>query len=490
VSDLEEADPTYVQFARAVGLALSPAQVALASVVWDGLEPGALGTVGFGLFGGARTVPDVARRVAVLRLGRASGKTTLCALLLLWRALTADLSSCGPGDEPACVVVAPELAKAQHAIRMALSLADALPDIADMIEQRAARGFVLRRDDGRRVSVIALARSQGGRTLRGFSLVSVFVDESEFTAPSSDGAIVTDTDLIAAAMPRLIRGGQLVLASTPWPAESATARLFEANFGHPETALVARATTLEMRAGDADIAALIEVERRRDPKNAAREYDCELTDGEGLWFEASTIDACTRPTTPQRMPASAGMDLAFRRDTAACVVTERQGAQCVVVTTDVMVPTKAAPLRPSEVVSRFATLAKRHGAHVIGADQHGIDSAREHAAEHSVQVAAGPTGAAGVEALYVYARDRFRQGDVVIPPGPLASQLRGVMWRARGGGGVEIILPRGSGIGHSDLVAAFVQALWQDRAKGPFSRGADVRPFRGPKAFGGLVSRS
>lgn len=485
----DEQNPTYVQFARAVGLALTPAQTCLARVVWDGVDPSAVGMMGLGLFGGARAVPDVARRVAVLRLGRASGKTTLCALFLLWKALTADLSSCGPGDEPACVVVAPELAKAQHAIRMALSIADGLPDIADMVEQRAARGFVLRRDDGRRVSIIALARSQGGRTLRGFSLVGVFVDESEFTAPSSDGAIVTDTDLIAAAMPRLIRGGQLILASTPWPAESETARLFEANFGQPTTAIVARATTLEMRAGDQDIAALIEVERKRDPKNAAREYDCEITDAEGMWFEASTIDACVRETGQQKHPASAGMDLAFRRDTAACVVTERRDGKCVVVATDVMVPTKAAPLKPSEVVGRFARLAKRHGAHTIGADQHGIDSAREHAAEHSVQIAAGPTGAAGVESMYVYARDRFRQGDVVLPPGPLVQQLKGVMWRARGGGGVEIILPRGSGIGHSDLVAAFVQALWQDRAKGPFVKAADVRPFRGPKAYGGLVSR-
>ena len=89
-------------------------------------------------------------------------------------------------------------------------------------DQRRERGFILRRFDGRRVAVIALARSAGGRSLRGYSLISVLVDESEFTAPSSDGAVVTDTDLIAAVMPRLMSGGQLVLASTPWPAESAT----------------------------------------------------------------------------------------------------------------------------------------------------------------------------------------------------------------------------------------------------------------------------
>ena len=68
------------------------------------------------LFGSVDRVPDLARRVVAAVCGARSGKTRLGALLLLYLALTVNVSALAPGESAFGVIVAPDLRLASQAM--------------------------------------------------------------------------------------------------------------------------------------------------------------------------------------------------------------------------------------------------------------------------------------------------------------------------------------------------------------------------------------
>jgi hypothetical protein len=214
------------------------------------------------MFGGIDTVSPGARRVQAHVLGRGSGKTTLASAFGLYTCLTADVTSCGPGDVPVVVIVAPDKKTAGLSVRMALEMAKANADIQRLLQSESSDGFTLRRPDGRLVGFEAFAASRGGSSVRGRSILSFVLDEAQFFRSDDAGAfVVNDRDIYRALIPRLMSGGRGILISTPWPTETLMGELFAKNFGSPSTALAARAPTLLMRDGDPHLARIITEER-------------------------------------------------------------------------------------------------------------------------------------------------------------------------------------------------------------------------------------
>ncbi len=80
-------------------LTLSRPWSVLVRVAIDRIEPHQLDAedreIARRLFGDVDVIPEDARRVMVWRLGRASGKTTIAAALILWALWTSDLSRVG-----------------------------------------------------------------------------------------------------------------------------------------------------------------------------------------------------------------------------------------------------------------------------------------------------------------------------------------------------------------------------------------------------------
>lgn len=483
----------FTAFCANIGLTLTRGQSVLARVVFDGVDPVDLPPsdrlLAAEMFGEVDRVPPAARSMLVLRCGRRGGKTLLSAAFGVYTMCTASLARVGHGDKAAVAVVAPDRLAAGQAVQQAVGLVDGHEFLRRMLVQRREDGFTLRRPDGREVRYLVRARSGQGARLRGFSWLSLLLDEAEFIG-SDPSKVIRDGDIIAAAMPALL--GPVILASTPWPSQSACADAYDANFGRPATALACRATTLQMRDQAPEWVAKVDAERLRDPRNAAREYDCEVVDSDGLFFDASAVDAAVSkaPVAPSYECATAGMDLAFRSDSSALVVTERQGERLAVVRLDMESPSPGRPLVPSEVVGRFARAARGHGASHLVADSHYFQSAVEHAGKAGVQVLPGPAGSSGKERSYSYVRDLFREGRIVIPDDQrLVRQLKSVMVKALPGGGISIVLPRVQG-SHGDLASAFVLAVWYDRRHGPFvsseARQAALEPLRGPAPYGGV----
>ena len=433
-------------------LKLTVGQSVLAAVCFDGLQPRELPEkwheVCTSMFGSLDEIPDLARDRIVLSCGRGSGKSTLSAAASLRRMVEADLSPVGPGDTAAALVIGAGKDGGEDTLNKARALAEGSL-FAAAIRRNIIGGFEIQRADGRIVQFKSIAASARGKAGRGKSIIQVIIDESEFVASSDPAKATRDSEIIASVTPRMIEGAKLILASTPWPAESETHRLFRENWGRPQVALCARATTIVMRDHDPFWVKKREAEYLRDPMNAAREYDCERGSAEGCFFEAASVDAAKSSNiVTERYRTCAGIDLAFRSDSSSLVITERQTSVLVVVRTEVDSPRQ-------ELV----------------ADSHYIESAREAASSVGMQVAEGPSLTGDKEASFVYLRDLLREGLLVLPDNEyLLMQLKSVMVVHQSGGGLRIVLPRKAGSGHCDLVSALVNAAWFDRMKyGPLT---------------------
>jgi hypothetical protein len=469
---------SFTTFARVtLGLALTRGQTALASVAFDGALPGELAdsrerAAAISMYGDLQEVPEVARRVAVLRCGRASGKSTLAAARGLHRMLCASLDGVGRHSTPVVMCICPNKKLSKEMVRIARAMVDGTPELRSRVTASTADGFSLKRHDGRIVSFVAIPKSRGGAAARGVDILLAILDESEFL-PTIDSvnAPVTDGDMIGALMPRLLREGSLLLTSTPWPVVSATSELFDRNWMAPSTALVAKAITPLMRDEDPLIMGTIALEQERDAANAAREYFCEQVSLGATFFDHGAI---ANAVTAERVPSDPGrtfaaVDLGFRVDPSTlCVVRWIAPNRLVLVHLEELKPRPGAPLQPSAVVSQFAETARELGASSLIADHHYIESTREHALALGISVAAGPGGATGKEKSYIALRDALREGQIMIPNASsplvqrLVGQLRNVTSKAQPGGGLSITSPRRAGA-HGDLLSALVLAFWQAR---------------------------
>ncbi|HKQ70997.1 MAG TPA: hypothetical protein VJT73_16740 [Polyangiaceae bacterium] len=492
---------SFTEFCRVVlRHGLTVGQRVFAKVAFDGVDPcelvGRERRIADEIFGGAETIPPAARRVIVAYFGRDSGKTTLAADYVVYRLLTSDLSACGPGDIPIGVVIAPDTKTARVMIRMALARVKASPELASLVKGETATSFTLRRPtDKRLVAFEAIAASRGGAAARGRTIVVGALDEAEFLY-SGDGYVRTDGESFRAMTPRLVKGGAIMLISTPWGDESLMRKLHAENFGDPKTALVAKAPTLVMRDDDPELAARIDAEMASDPDNAKREFFCNLAGlgGSARLFDPQTIDNAVDPDAdivavhdsrgagrnlvPVFDRAGAAWDLGLVRDCAVQVVVGRRRGVYQVASLREHRPQKGAPLKLSHIVTTFADdLEAFPRIRRVVADGHAREPAREYASKRGIAIDHAPEGAAGKALVYLLAKKLFAEGRVIIPNNPrLISQLKSITIKQAPGGGLTISAPRRGG-SHGDICSALVLALWQcDRSAVFAFRGSAGKP--------------
>lgn len=425
------------------------------------------------IFGPITHAPESARRVVAMVKGRDVGGTRLGAVRLVHLAATMPLERLDREEEAYCLIVAPKIPQARPGKRFALMAARAA---GLRIEGEHKDGFCIVRHDGRRVVVLCIPAGRGGDTGRGLPIVFAMLDEAAFFRDEATGAI-NDRDVFNALIPRLLPGGQILIVSSPWTESGLLYTEFSKNFGAPETALAAFCPTLVMR-DDAETRANVELEMKRDPENAAREYGAQFLGGGASEFFASyAIAAAADGSIPlfvgrkRGAVVGAGADFGFVSDSSALAI-----VQCVEGLFHLselleLRPSKGAPLQPSAVFERFAGVALSYGGRDLTADGHYRESVREHLTANGLVLQAAPEGQAGKVQMYTRARTLLHEGRVRLPNHPrLLQQLRDVVARPTPGGGLQITSPRRSGVGgHGDLVSAFVAALWrcEQRASRP-----------------------
>jgi hypothetical protein len=485
---------TFLAFAERLRVKLSRGQRVAAAVAFDGVDPrdfdGEDADTARAIFGEVATVPPEARSTAVFVCGARAGKTSLfCALRALHLALTVPVDGLAPGEQAFVVIVAPDLRLARQCLSFAKGHAKADDRIRRCVIGESADGFVLARD-GREVSVECLPATRGGSAVRGRTLLGAVLDEAAFFRDES--AIVNDAELYRALLPRIVAGGQLVIASTPWAEEGLLYELHAAQFGAPRSAIVCHAPTLAMR-DDVILRARVALERVRDPDNAAREYDGTFfASGASSFFDPQTVAAALHDV-PLPMPPDpsavvfVGADFGFRSDASSIVVAQRVGPVVVVADVHELRPSKGAPLQPSAVVDAFALVAKRYGATSIAADLHYSESVRELLARHGLGLVALPNGAEGKAAQYVAARSLLREGKVKLPNhARLLAQLKAVVAKPTSGGGLAISSQRRASGGHGDVASACVAALWRASSYRPPPDYAGVLHVRTGRTLGAV----
>lgn len=467
---------------------LTPGQRAIALVAFDGVDPidlpEAERELARAAFGEVDVVPAGSREVFAAVCGARAGKSyVLCALRLLHLSLTVSLDSLAPGEVASALIVAPDLRLGRQTLRYALGAAKTLPAIARLVTDESSDSFTLRREAGRSVTIECLPATRGGSAVRGRSLVGAVLDECAFFRDAD--YTVNDLEVFRAIAPRIVPGGQLILASTPWAEAGLLYELYRDCWGDPGAAIVAHAPTLLLRP-DARTRGIVERERLRDEDNARREFDAEFTTGgSGLFLDPAAVEACVDdtlilPCAPRvRGRSVAGADFGFRSDSSAIAVVEPQDGNVVLLTLEEERPKRGAPLRPSAVASTFAELAKSFLCTEITADSHYAESIREHLRESGLRLVMAPAGADGKTTTYLALRELVNGGRLRLPRhARLLAQLKALTARPTSGGGLQISSPRRAGGGHGDLVSALVCAIWRaKRAARPQTTSGCFRSF-------------
>lgn len=425
------------------------------------------------MFGGVERVSQEARKYILLRLGRGSGKTTLCSAYSIYEAVTHDISKCGPGDVPYVIVVAPDKETAKLSIRMCREMIRSQPALERLLVSDTDQLVQLRRPDGRMVRIESFAASRGGSAMRGRTIIAFLMDEAEFfTSNSGDGRdyAVNDRDIFRALKPRLLKNGRGMLISTPWPVETLMGELFEENWGRPKSGLAVKAPTSLVRGSDPDVMAMIEDEMAKDPENARRELFCELDGMTGGEFFDSNALATSLDQVYEfplaynpKWPVAVGCDFGFTRDSSAIVVVQYDGTNYRLVYAEELRPKPGKPLKPSEVVEKFAAVTKRYGSSYVISDGYYREAIKEALAQHGLSMADAPEGTRGKAEVFQRTRSCLHEGRLKIPDTPIGrrmvQQCKMVTSRAAPGGTVTIKVPRKIGLGHGDIVSAWVLAV-------------------------------
>lgn len=469
---------------KVLNMKLTLGQRVIAKVCYDGLNPEDLGgeerEVAAKVFGPVSRVTNHARRIVTLVAGRGSGKSSvLSSCRLLHLALTLPLGRLAAGEKGYCLIICPDLKTAKQTLEFVRGQAEASPFIAPLIgdktsssrnQQNGVRqdGFLITRPDGHVVSIECIAASKGGRSVRGRSLVCVVLDECAFF--EDENHAVNDKEIFAALLPRMMKGSQLIIASTPWADSGLLYDLYSANFGNPQNSVVAVAPTLLMMPTEEMKEAVAAMELT-EPERAQQEFHARFMAGTvGAWFDSQSIAECTDMHRKYELDPDPslitvfGADLAFKKDNAALVGIQYLDGKFHVAVMRELKPTPEQPLTPSHVFGTFAAIIKRYGVDYAIADRYNEAPFREYLESSGMSLIHVPGGADGKAEIFSRAKTLMREGKVVFPDHPkFIKQLK--MWEGKltSGGKVSIdfVRSKSGDHGHGDLVAAFVAALYQ-----------------------------
>lgn len=454
---------SFFAFLARLGVAPEPGQREYLRVAFDGESPAPSSPV----WGPVDTVPAECRTVVGAVAGARSGKTYFGSLRMVHLALTVPVKL-APGEEASVPIVAPDMRLAAVAFRYVCGCLDSLGSIE--VVQRGSESITLVRRDGIRVRIECLPATRGGSAVRGRTFLGGLLEEACFFRDESTG-VVNDAEIFRAILPRIVRGGQLVVQSTPWAPSGLLYDLFKSNYGHPVTALIAHASTRTMRS-DPWILEQVEREERSDSANAEREFGARFSASAGnLWFDSASLERAVKGDDPGDiidLPPSAGeeltagADLGFAKNSAALCVVGRLGDRRRILYLEEVRPSVDSPLVPSIVLSHFAGVLARFRSCPVMADAHYRESFREALSNSGLTLRPAPEGANGKASVHTHARVLLREDKLLLPNhGRLVRQLRERASKLTSGGAVSFYAPTWADGAHGDLADAVLLALYQ-----------------------------
>ena len=315
---------------------------------------------------GRTAPPSAAFTGATAIVGRRGGKSRTFALLAVGAATLRDYTPyLAPGEKATIAVIAADRRQARSIFRYIAGMLDAVPALAEMIEDRTAESIVLSNQ------VVIEVATASWRVTRGYTFAAVLGDEVAFWR--DDNSANPADEIIRAIRPGLatIPGALLLKGSSPYRRAGVLLNDYRRHWGKDDArVLVWKASTREMNPSIDP--AIIDEAYEEDPASAAAEYGGEFRDDLADFVSRDVIDACTTPGRYE-LPRVVGVRYVAFADPSGGSSDSMTLAICHnekgVAILDAVRERKA-PFSPDSVVEEFAETLKAYGLSQVTGDRY------------------------------------------------------------------------------------------------------------------------
>lgn len=333
-------------------------------------------------FGGERAIaalpstpPKLFDTVAAVRCGKSLIEA---AKILRWSQVV-DVSSLGAGETPRIPIVSYRMDQAQAVYDHLLGALLCSPVLNQLLLGKPGKQeLLLRHPSGRAIEVKVIAGSRAGTTLVSRWLAGIVFDEAPRLQGQEDGIVNLD-DALAAVQARILPGGQIDCAGSPWAPRGTIYKHFVERFGAPtEDLVMVVAPGKALNPGRYTDAFCAELERR-DPRAYKTDVLAQFADLEDSLLASVDVVACTRdyPTQAydERFEYVAAMDPAMRGNAWTLVILCCTGPDTYsVALTKQWQGSNSRPLRPSLVLREVAEVCAGYRLDSAWSDQASFDA--------------------------------------------------------------------------------------------------------------------
>ena len=430
-------------------------------------------------------------RLHALALGRRSGKTTMCALAMLWDALLRpELDErVRPGERRYAVGIATNLRQARLLIRAAASIVNRSPLLRGLVEAETEDEITFR--NGTAIAAFPCG-SRGGR---GWPISCLVMDECAFFL-DGDGNSAAEP-VWRALVPSTAQFGdaaRIIVSSTPFGSDGLFASLYaQAESGELVDGAAHHATTAQ--ANPTIPADVLAAEEARDPESFRSEFLAEFVGGGQSFLdpdritEAVTLAGELPPPQNQTLAEAfrfvAGLDPAFASDPFGLALIGREPGEhhrLGLALARAWKPSKRKPSsfeeqreRQDEVLAEVVEVLNLYRVRKVVTDQHCAAAVTDRLQRAGIHVVTINMSGASKTAAFLEMRARLNQGTLDLYHHPdLLAELRRLRTKYSAGS-ASVVNPRVGG-SHGDLAQALALAVFECDRHGLSSGGPEAAP--------------
>lgn len=418
-------------------------------------------------------MPDDGFDTALFLTGRRSGKSRIAATVAAYEAaLGGHESKLAPGETGYVAVIAPTRSQSRIVrdyVRAAMHATDIL---WGEVVKESREGFTLR--NGVRIEIL----TGDWRSVRGYTLLAVVVDEAAFFGLDEDSRVRSDTELVRALKPALATtGGKLIAITTPYARKGWTWSTYQRHHGtEGSPVLVWNCPSRTMNPTlPQDV---VDQALREDLASAKAEYLGEFRDDVVLWLPPEVIDGCTIAGRSTLLPRESTRYFAFadvsggRSDDSAIAIAHQRDRTIVIDA----VRRWGSPHDPNRAIDDMADMCREYGIRSVTGDNYSAEFVAQAFRRHGIRY---EPARKNKSELYLELLPRMCSREIELPDDRvLLSQLRSLERRTRSGGRDIVDHPPGQHDDVANCVAgvAFITAKPARRVGGiPSRRTAGAR---------------
>jgi hypothetical protein len=327
----------------------------------------------------------------------------------------------------------------------------------EIISERALDAFQLK--SGTRLEILA----SDYRSVRGFTLLAVVVDEACFLGLSETSRVSTDTALIRAIEPALATtDGKLIAISSPYSRSGWAYETWQKHYGQDSSQdiLVWQAPSRKMNSTLPK--SVVARAKREDLAAALSEYEAQWRDDVSAFCPLELVEQCVVKHRFENVPEPhvkyfAFVDLSGGRNDASCLCISHKEGNVAVLD---LLKDFPSPHNPYLAVGEMVRLLDRWGIRRVTGDAYSAEFAAAAFQDRGVTYRKSEKNKS---ALYADLLPLLSSGRVeLLDHSRMIKQLCQLERRTRAGGKDTIDHPQG---GHDDLINAAAGALLESSAK-------------------------